>query len=232
MTQSQLDPQFWRRLRLFIFDLDGTLIDSRLDLANSVNATLQEFGFQARPQEEIFRYVGRGASMLIRRSLGHPEDDQLVQRALAFFLRYYREHMLDHTVTYPGVREGLAQLAGNGRVLTVLTNKPERFTRAILEGLGLGSYFRLVCGADSFERKKPHPQGVEAILAQTEIAKTEALVVGDSDVDVLTARNAGLPVCAVTYGLGRHGLREQPPDLLVDSLLELAGLVASAARRT
>ncbi|MFQ5723056.1 MAG: HAD family hydrolase [Terriglobia bacterium] len=232
MTRPPLDPRFWQRLRLLIFDLDGTLIDSRLDLANSVNATLQEFGFQARPPEEIFRYVGRGASMLIRRSLGHPEDDHLVQRALAFFLRYYGEHMLDHTATYPGVREGLAELAGNGRLLTVLTNKPEGFTRALLAGLELGSYFSLVYGANSFERKKPDPQGVEAMLAQTGIGKTEALLVGDSDVDVLTARNAGLPVCGVTYGLGRRSLRQQPPDLLLNSLTELAGLVASATRRT
>lgn len=225
MSPSGLDPQFWQRLRVFVFDLDGTLIDSRLDLANSVNATLRQFGFESRPDEEILSYIGQGAPMLIRRALGHTEDDCLVQQALAFFLSYYREHMLDHTVTYPGVREGLAELAANGRLLTVLTNKPEGFSRAILAGLGLGHHFRLVYGGNSFERKKPDPQGVEAILQETKASKGEALLVGDSEVDVLTARHARVAVCGVTYGLGSHLLAQYPPDLLVDSLTEIAALV-------
>ena len=228
MTSTSLGPEFWRQVRVFIFDLDGTLIDSKLDLALSVNATLEHFGFQPLPHEEIFGYIGQGAPMLVRRALGHTTDDALVQKGLEFFLGYYREHMLDNTVAYPGVREGLAALDADGRVLTILTNKPVRISREILAGLGLAGHFRLVYGGNSFERKKPDPMGVEAILRETEAAKDEALVVGDSEIDVLTARNAGTRVCGVTYGLGSHRLDDYPPDLRVDSLTELAALVTGS----
>ncbi len=225
MTSTSLGVGFWRQVRVFIFDLDGTLIDSKLDLALSVNATLEHFRFQLLPHEEIFGYIGQGAPMLVRRALGHTTDDALVQAGLEFFLGYYREHMLDNTVAYPGVREGLAELAASDRILTVLTNKPERFSRRILEGLGLADYFAQVYGGNSFERKKPDPIGIETILRDTGEEKDRALMVGDSEIDVLTARNAGIRVCGVNYGLGSHLLEEYPPDLRVDTLTELAARV-------
>ena len=228
MTRPAPDPQLWPRLRLFIFDLDGTLIDSKLDLAFSVNATRAQFGLGPLPQEQIFGYIGQGAPMLIRRALDHTQDDTLVEQALAFFLGYYRQHMLDNTIPYPGVREGLEQLDTGERILTVLTNKPVRFSREILDALGLGRHFRAVYGGNSFERKKPDPLGVEVLLRETETEKERTLVVGDSEIDILTARNAGTWVCGVTYGLGSHLLDEYPPDLRVDSLTELAALVAPA----
>ncbi|MBI2956228.1 MAG: HAD-IA family hydrolase [Acidobacteria bacterium] len=216
---------FWRRLRVFIFDLDGTLIDSKLDLALSVNATRARFTFLPLPYEQIYSYIGDGAPMLVRRALDHTDDDALVEDALQFFLAHYREHMLDNTLPYPGVREGLAELDADRRILTVLTNKPERFSRAILDGLGLAPHFALVYGGNSFERKKPDPIGVETILRETGAAREEALVVGDSEIDVLTARNAGVRVCGVTYGLGSERLDAYPPDLRISSLTELAALV-------
>jgi len=222
MTGLVITPDFWENLRVVIFDLDGTLIDSKLDLANAVNATLEHFGYSPLPHEEVFGYIGQGAPMLVRRALGHTHDDSLVEKALPFFLGYYREHMLDTTVTYPGVREGLEQLGGAGCVLTVLTNKPERFSRELLKGLGLGDTFRLIYGGNSFEQKKPDAIGIETILRETGEAKERALMVGDSEIDVLTARNAGIPVCGVNYGLGSHLLDEYPPDLRVDSLTEVA----------
>ena len=225
MTSTSVGPEFWRQVRVFIFDLDGTLIDSKLDLALSVNATLEHFGFQPLPHEEIFGYIGQGAPMLVRRALGHTTDDALVQKGLEFFLGYYREHMLDNTVAYPGVREGLAELAAAGCILTVLTNKPERFSRRILEGLGLADFFLQVYGGNSFERKKPDPIGIETILRETGEEKDRALMVGDSEIDILTARNAGIRVCGVNYGLGSHLLDEYPPDLRVDSLTELSARV-------
>ena len=225
MTSTSLGPEFWRQVRVFIFDLDGTLIDSKLDLALSVNATLEHFGFQPLPHEEIFGYIGQGAPMLVRRALGHTTDDALVQKGLEFFLGYYREHMLDNTVAYPGVREGLAELAAAGCILTVLTNKPERFSRRILEGLGLADFFLQVYGGNSFERKKPDPIGIETILRETGEEKDRALMVGDSEIDILTARNAGIRVCGVNYGLGSHLLDEYPPDLRVDSLSELSARI-------
>ena len=221
-------PEFWRALQVIIFDLDGTLIDSKLDLALSVNATRARFGLGALPEERIFSYVGEGAPLLVRRALDHSEDDALVQQALEFFLHYYREHMLDNTVAYPGVPEALAELTAAGIALTVLTNKPEHFSREILRGLGLADYFFRVYGGNSpalAGLKKPDPIGVEAILRETGAAKEQALLVGDSRVDVQTARNAGICACGVTYGLGNDQLHQEPPDLLVDSLTELVALV-------
>lgn len=227
MTFPSAVPGSWRQVRVLIFDLDGTLIDSKLDLALSVNSTRAAFGFAPLDHEEIFSYIGDGAPMLVRRALDHIEDDAVVEEALAYFLRTYREHMLDNTVPYPGVREGLQQLRAGGQILTVLTNKPVRFSEEILRGLELDTFFRAVYGGNSFARKKPDPIGVETILRETESRPAEAMIVGDSEIDVLTARNAGTWVCGVTYGLGSDRLRDYPPDLLVDSLTELAALLGS-----
>ena len=226
MTPKPPAPLDWQRLRLFIFDLDGTLIDSKLDLALAVNATRARFGLGPLPHEQVFGYIGDGAPMLVRRALDHTAADALVEQALAFFLPYYRAHMLDNTVAYPGVREALAALDAGGRVLTVLTNKPARISREILAGLGLVSHFKLIYGGNSFERKKPDPMGVKAILRETGATKGESLVVGDSEIDVQTARNAGVRVCGVTYGLGSDRLRDHSPDRLFDNLTELAALVS------
>ncbi len=206
-------------VRALIFDLDGTLIDSKLDLALSVNAALAEMGRQPLPHEQIYGYVGQGAPMLIQQALGEGATPQECQRALEFFLAYYHAHMLDNTITYHGVREGLAKLAGFP--MAVLTNKPVRFSREILHGLGLAGYFRYIYGGNSFERKKPDPMGVETLLRDFGAAPREALLVGDSEVDVLTARNAGTWACGVTYGLGSARLAEFPPDILVHSLADL-----------
>ncbi|HUJ31719.1 MAG TPA: HAD-IA family hydrolase [Candidatus Acidoferrum sp.] len=213
-------------VRVLIFDLDGTLIDSKLDLALSINAMLVHMGRAPLSHETIYGFVGNGAPVLVRRSLtegapGAEIADEEASRGLDYFLSYYRSHMLDNTVTYPGVREGLALLAP--RPMAVLTNKPVKFSRLILEGLGLASYFRYVYGGNSFERKKPDPMGVHILLRDLGSAPQEAMMVGDSDVDVRTARNAGIWACGVTYGLGVEGLRANPPDLLLDSLVDLPG---------
>jgi len=206
-------------VRALIFDLDGTLIDSKLDLAFSVNATLEHMGRAALPHEAIFAYVGDGAPMLVRRALGAGTTDAEAEQGLAYFLAYYRAHMLDNTVTYPGVREGLELLRDHP--MAVLTNKPVRFSQAILDGLGIASYFRYVYGGNSFPTKKPDPEGVNVLLRDLAIGPREAMMVGDSAVDVKTARNAGTWACGVTYGLGTEGLRTHPPDLMLDSLVEL-----------
>jgi phosphoglycolate phosphatase len=213
------NPKRFATVRCLIFDLDGTLIDSKLDLAHSVNAMLQHMGRPQLPPETIASYVGNGAQTLVRRALGSGATDPEAEAGLAYFLSYYREHMLDNTVTYPGVREGLELLAG--RPMAVLTNKPVRFSNGILEGLGLSRYFRYVYGGNSFEKKKPDPIGVEVLLRDLQVAPAETMMVGDADVDVRTARNAGIWACGVTYGLGLQGMQAAPPDLMVDSLVEL-----------
>jgi phosphoglycolate phosphatase len=206
-------------VRVLIFDLDGTLIDSKLDLAHSVNAMLEHMGRLPLAHEMVYSYVGNGAPMLVRRALGEGATDAECEKGLAHFLAYYRAHMLDNTVTYPGVREGLEKLKGNA--MAVLTNKPVRFSEEILNGLGLSRYFRFVYGGNSFEKKKPDPMGVETILRDLAAPPADAMMVGDSDVDIRTARNSGIWACGVSYGLGTEGLRLHPPDIMLDSLDEL-----------
>ena len=213
-------------IQLLVFDLDGTLIDSKLDLALSVNATLQHLGREPLDDETIFSYVGQGAPTLIRRVAGEEASEEEIARGLEFFLGYYREHKLDHTELYPGVRKTLELLAdGAGpspRVLAVLTNKPERVSREILKELGVIHLFRFVYGGNTFETKKPDPLGVHQLLGKTGVASRAAMIVGDSDVDILTGANAGVWSCGVTYGFGTLQLDRNPPDLLIHSLPELA----------
>ena len=210
-------------INLLIFDLDGTLIDSRLDLIHSVNATLRQCKRPELPGDIIASYVGDGAPMLVRRALGDPADESFFKQALEFFLSYYREHKLDHTTLYPGIVEALAQMRSNGnqRKMAVLTNKPVNPSRAIVEGLGLASFFFRVYGGNSFATKKPDPLGVKTLLQETETAPDRAMIVGDSSIDVLTGRNAGIATCGVSYGFAPHTLGENPPDVVVASPKEL-----------
>jgi phosphoglycolate phosphatase len=216
-------------VRTLIFDLDGTLIDSKLDLALAVNATLAELGRDPLPHEQVFSYVGRGAPALISQALGGNASQQDCTAGLEFFIKYYSAHKLDNTVLYPGVRETLDAL--KGMPMAVYTNKPVRVSRSIVEELGIASHFRIVHGGNSFERKKPDPMGVESILREFGAAPTQAMFVGDSEVDVQTARNAGTWVCGVTYGFGSHRLAEYPPDLLVDNLTEMIPHLSVAPSR-
>ena len=206
---------------LFIFDLDGTLIDSKLDLAHAVNATRVNLDLPPLEHELIFSYVGNGAPVLIRRVLGPEASEELVNQALEYFLAYYREHMLDYTVLYPGVRETLEKLDNGERRLAVLTNKPVRISAAILDGLNVGQHFFRVYGGNSFEQKKPDPIGIETLLREAGAQKERTLMVGDSAVDIQTARNAGIPCCGVTYGFQPESLAACPPDFLIDRMDKL-----------
>jgi phosphoglycolate phosphatase len=215
---------------LLIFDLDGTLIDSRLDLAHAANAARGHMGMPPIENERVYSYVGNGAPVLIRRVLGAEASEAQVQEALEFFLEYYRDHMLDCTVLYPGVKESLDRLRDAGVRMAVLTNKPVRISRAILDGLGVGGHFRQVYGGNSFEFKKPHPVGVEKLIAECGATPDTTMMVGDSSVDMETARNAHVKSCGVTYGFQPETLRTLPPDLLVDRMEDLADWVISASK--
>src|SRR6202162_1069746 len=172
-------------IKLVIFDLDGTLIDSRLDLVHSVNAALRHIGRAELPDDVIASYVGDGAPILIQRALGgEAVEDALVRRGLQFFLAYYREHKLDHTTVYDGVKEALTtiQRGSNGvpRKMAVLSNKPVGPSRAIVEALGLGPFFAQVYGGNSFASKKPDPEGARQLLQELEVSPEQAVIVGDS----------------------------------------------------
>jgi phosphoglycolate phosphatase len=215
-----------RTVELVIFDLDGTLIDSRLDLIQSVNAMLRHVKHPELPGEAVASYVGDGAPMLVRRALGDPDDEHFFKQALEFFLAYYREHKLDHTRVYEGIPEALKTIQSNGtqRKMAVLSNKPVFPSRAIVEALGLADFFVRVYGGNSFETKKPDPLGVNTLLRETGTAPENTMIVGDSSIDVLTGRTSGIVTCGVTYGFAPHTLCEVPPDLTVNSPQELGGL--------
>jgi phosphoglycolate phosphatase len=197
-------------VELVIFDLDGTLIDSSMDLSNSVNATRANLGLPPMEHALVYTYVGNGAPVLIRKALGPEYPDDVVASALEYFLNYYRAHMLDNTVLFP---------------MAVLTNKPVRFSQAIVEGLGLHEHFRSVYGGNSFEQKKPHPVGIETLMAENGASREQTLMVGDSAVDIQTARNAKVTACGVTWGFQPETFAEQPPDFLVNTAEELAARV-------
>lgn len=225
----QFDPG---QIKLLIFDLDGTLIDSRLDLVHSVNATLRHFGRPDLPGELVASYVGDGAPMLIRRALGDPRDESSLKEALEYFLGYYRVHKLDHTRLYDGIKEALAAIRTSSRLprhMAVLSNKPVNPSRAIVEALGLAEFFIHVYGGNSFATKKPDPHGAKTLLHDAKARPEQTLMIGDSSVDVITGRNAGLWTCGVTYGFAPHTLCEAPPDVVIDTPQDLAELLMGNA---
>jgi phosphoglycolate phosphatase len=212
------------KVRAFLFDLDGTLIDSKMDLVNSVNAMLQETGRKELPTELVASYVGHGAPQLIASVLGLGASEEQKREALAIFLKHYQERKLHMTRAYAGVVEGLRALTAYP--MAVLTNKPTELSVEILEGLGLTRFFYGVYGGDSFEKKKPDPSGALTILKELGIAPEEAAMVGDSDVDIQTARNVGMLAVGVKYGFGQHNAQLHPADAYVNTLAELTRLAA------
>jgi len=213
-------------MQAFLFDLDGTLIDSKLDLVNSVNFMLREMEREVLPLTTVASYIGHGAPRLVADALGPNAAEADRKRGLEIFLAHYSEHCLDATRAYPGVLESLEAL--QDRPMAVLTNKPLKMGVDILEALGLRKYFRAVYGGDSFEKKKPDPAGALTILKNLGTQPHEAAMAGDSGVDIQTARNAGMFAIAVNYGFGQHDRQAQPADLYIDSLEEIA---AFALRR-
>jgi phosphoglycolate phosphatase len=222
MNRLMLSP-----VRALIFDLDGTLIDSKRDLIRSVNAMLEEMDRGKLAEETISGYIGHGAPQLMARALGAGVTEEERTRALKFFLAHYEEHKLDSTRAYPGVRETLAQLHENSLPMAVLTNKPVRISVRILDALGLAKYFRAIYGGNSFETKKPDPLGANTILGEFRTAPEHSMMIGDSDVDVQTARNAGTMAVAVNYGFGVHDRTLYPADLYLDNVTDLVPLVAN-----
>jgi phosphoglycolate phosphatase len=224
------------QLKLLVFDLDGTLIDSAQDLCNSVNATLAHFGCKQLPDSLVASYIGDGAIMLIRRALFGVDavevDEAFLAKAYAYFLDYYREHKLDFTYAYNGVLESLAALRqlhdGSPRTMAVLTNKPVRPAQAICEALNLAPFFLHIYGGNSFATKKPDPEGLRALMDEAGALPEETVMIGDSPVDVETARNAGAWCVGCTFGLAPESLKDNPPDVLVDSPAEWTAALTSA----
>jgi len=221
-----------RRVGAFIFDLDGTLVDSGADIALSANHMRATLGLPELPLPVVLGFVGDGASMLVRRLLAHPAhpgdappavDDEAVRRAVALFQIHYARHCLDATTLYPGVRETLDRFAA--LPLAVATNKPAAFARTILAGLGIAGRFRRIVAADDVPRRKPDPGHLTACLDGLAVAPVDVVVVGDSPNDILAARGIGAVAVGATYGLTSPALvRAAAPDLLIDRFDRLAAL--------
>lgn len=225
--------------RFLVFDLDGTLIDSSLDLCNSVNAALAHVGKPSLPNALVASYIGDGAAMLVRRALGdpgdldalHPSDcDDLFRRTFEFFLTYYRAHKLDNTRCYDGVLDALTQIRACHPHLpmAVLTNKPVNPSRDICRALGLEPFFFQNYGGNSFDTKKPDPTGLLALIDEASalltshsnsaaaLAPQETVMIGDSDVDSLTAQRCGAHFLGCTFGLAPAALAAAEPEATVD----------------
>ena len=210
---------------LFIFDLDGTLIDSSRDLAISTNAMLRHMGRPEIDEHTVNSYVGDGAAKLVRRALGAETSEEEFEAAYQFFIRYYRDHSLENTRLYDGIEDVLRALKQNGSTLAVLTNKPVKISRDILTGLHVGGYFAQVYGGDSFPAKKPDPIGIETIMRETSFQPQLTTMIGDTNVDTRTARAAGVRACGVAWGFKPHTLNDPPVDLLVREVQRLPGLL-------
>lgn len=206
---------------LVIFDLDGTLINSQLDLAHSVNAARRQLGLDPLQLSVIATYVGHGAPILLKKAMGAEATETEIAQALEFFLEHYREHALDNTRLYPGVKESLDRLCSAGKRLSILTNKPVAVSRMIVEGLSVARLFFQIYGGNSFPSKKPDPLGVQTLIREAGVSRERTIMVGDSEVDVQTARNSGVRVCGVTYGFAPESFERTPPDLLVNRMEEL-----------
>src|SRR5258708_32288548 len=197
-------------LKLLIFDLDGTLVVSRVDLSISINAMLRHYRRPELPCDVIASYIGNGAPVLVRRALGDPDDEAFLQEALFYFMAYYREHKLDTTYVYAGIKEALDVIqnsrngastpANHALKMAVLSNKPVVPSRAIVDALGLGQYFFQVYGGNRFHTKKPDPPGVQALLSEAAPPPHEKGVIGDADSDIVTRSNSGMYRLGVEYG--------------------------------
>ncbi len=206
----------------FIFDLDGTLVDTKKDIADSANKALVDLGLNTVPDEVVHSYVGKGISNLMEGCLGGDRADE-IEEAVRLFRRHYRKNLTTHSRLYPGVLDVLTHFQNKKKA--VLTNKIESFSTLILKGLNVLEHFHLVWGGDTGPEMKPHPHGIEAVLKELGVSKEKTVMIGDSTVDILTGKNAGIKTCAVTYGFdSREKIETAAPDFVIDSMCEIMNL--------
>jgi phosphoglycolate phosphatase len=211
-------------IKLLIFDLDGTLVDTSQDIANAINYAIEPFGVRQLSNEEIKSMVGSGITKLLQSLLPFEKIPQQNRReeVVQRFLEHYSEHLLDNTRAYPNVKETLSKLGNYKKA--VVSNKREAFSKRILEGLGLLEFFDLVLGSDSVPEKKPSPVPIFEVLKRLRISRDEAVIIGDSNFDIEAGKAAEIKIIAVTYGYReREALKDA--DFMIDNFEELLNIL-------
>jgi phosphoglycolate phosphatase len=216
--------------RHVVFDLDGTLVDTKDDIAEAVNVTLVELGLPRQDPRTLWGYIGHGARVTVERALG-AEHAALLDRAVDIFMPWYRAHLLDRSAVYPGLSDVIARLGDRGVVFSVLTNKLADMSVAIIEGLGLRERFPRVIGGDSLQVKKPDPTGLRMLVDQAGIDADATLMVGDSAIDVATGRNAAVATCGVLWGFSGSSVEEAGADVLIATPAELEPIALGGIAR-
>ncbi|MFQ5867415.1 MAG: HAD family hydrolase [bacterium] len=208
---------------LIIFDLDGTLVDSRDDIANAVNFTLKKIGLKEKSISEISSYIGTGVEGLIRKSLGNKEE-VLLKKALSAFEEYYKKHSTDNSVLYPNVKEILEYFKGKKKV--IVTNRNYEFALLTLKTLGIYDYFEDIVGGDDIGCMKPSSCPLDMSMHRLNANKEEAIIVGDMDLDIVAGKRAGIITCGVTYGIGKkEDIIKAKPDFIIDDIMNLKNLI-------
>ncbi|OGL44518.1 MAG: hypothetical protein A2161_13505 [Candidatus Schekmanbacteria bacterium RBG_13_48_7] len=213
-----------QKYELLIFDLDGTLIESRWDIADSVNYVRNHLGFEPLDPEIIAGYIGDGIHLLMGRALD-TKDINMIEHSISVFRDHYWEHCMDKTFVYPGVRETLDHLIKT-KILVIVSNKNEDFSRKLIEGFELDQYFSSIIGGDTLPHKKPDREVLAHILGLYHKTPDKTLMIGDSEIDIKAGKNAHIKTIAVTFGIGdRQKLFNAKPDFIIDSIGELIQIV-------
>ncbi|MGR3317417.1 MAG: HAD family hydrolase [Candidatus Anammoxibacter sp.] len=207
------------QLDLIIFDLDGTLINSKDDIANAVNHMLTELGLNRIENKIIYSYVGKGVPKLVERSLTEKHLDKF-DEAVSLFKKYYAEHLLDITTLYPNVKDILNHFRNKKKA--VVTNKDQSYSLPILKELGIFNCFDKLLYGDSVANKKPHPEAIYTVIKELEVGKNRSLMVGDTNADITAGKNAKIHTCGLTYGFGsKEELQTADAELIIDDIIDL-----------
>ena len=212
-----------KEVDLIIFDFDGTLIDSKIDIVDSINFVLERLGLGAKDFDTIVSYIGVGIEHLLLKSLGNGHEE-MYQEAYDLYREHYRAHLLDNSLPYPHVKEILEHFKDKN--IAIVSNRLSASARRMLEAFGLAHYFNDILGSENTSCRKPSPRPVLSVISKFKIPKERAIIVGDMDLDIRSGKEAGILTCAVTYGIGkREDIDKAGPDFIIDDIARLKDII-------